>query len=211
MAVLTLLAIYIRHNLKKRPGRLQVFVEWYVDFIYNTFENTMGKHNLRFAPYFGSLFLFLCVGNALGLLGLRPITADLNTTAGCAAITFFCIHFFSIKGKGFGGYIKHMSDPIPIMLPINAIGELAFPISLCLRLFGNITGGAIIVALCMSALGGISAGWNLPLDMPIFAIGLPIIANLFFDVFEPVLQAFIFFTLSITFVGINTQPAHAEH
>jgi F0F1-type ATP synthase membrane subunit a len=63
----------------------------------------------------------------------------------------------------------------------------------------------------MSALGSISAGWTLPLDMPIFAIGLPIIANLFFDVFEPVLQAFIFFTRSITFVGINTPPAHAEH
>ncbi len=208
MAILIVLAIVVNRNLKERPGKLQSLVETYVDFMYGLVETSMGKHNMGFAPYFSSLFIFLIFGNALGLLHIRPVTADLNTTFAVALITFFCIHFFSIKDKGIKGYIKHMADPMAFLLPINVIGETAFPISLAFRLFGNITGGMIIVELLIAALEALSHSIGIPI--PLAEIGLPIFLNAFFDIFEPILQAYIFLILSVTFIGLNTVPHHQK-
>lgn len=190
------------------PKGSQIWAEMIVDTIYNLVGNTMGKQHMKFAPYIGTLFMFLICGNALGLLDQRPVTADMNTTFALAGITFVLIHYNSIRTRSLKGYIKHMSEPYAFMLPVNLVGELAFPISLSFRLFGNITGGMIIMKLLFTGLESITHG--LSVSIPFLIIGIPLPANFFFDMFEAVLQAFIFTMLTMVFVA-NGMATHESH
>jgi len=206
---LILFALVSTRNMQKIPKGSQAFAELIVDTIYNLVGNTMGKENQnKFAPYIGTLFMFLILGNALGLLDQRPVTSDVNTTFALAGVTFILIHYNAIRTRSFKGYIKHMSEPYPFMLPINLVGELAFPISLSFRLFGNITGGMIIMSLLLGGLEGITHGLSIPI--PFLQIAIPLPANFFFDMFEAVLQAFIFTMLTMVFVA-NGMAKHGDH
>jgi len=198
-AVMIAFAFIATRKLEKVPKGIQLYVEYIVESIYNLVAQTMGKQNINFAPYIGTLFIFLLIGNLLGLLDLRPISANINTTFALAAITFFLIQYSSIKSRGFKGYIKNMSYPYAFMLPINIIGELSFPVSLAFRLFGNILGGTIIMMLAYSGLEHLSA--IISEKVPIFLIAIPLPLNLFFDIFEAILQSFIFTMLSMVFIA----------
>ena len=201
-------ALISTRKMSRIPKGSQGVAELIVEFVYDLVGNTMGKHNLRFAPYIGTLFIFLIIGNSLGLLEQRPITADLNTTFALAGITFILIHYNAMRSQTVKGYIKHLSSPYPFMLPINLVGELAFPLSLSFRLFGNITGGVIIMALLFGGLEGVTEG--LEITVPFLLIGIPLPANFFFDIFEPILQAFIFTMLSMVFIS-NGIVQHEHH
>jgi F-type H+-transporting ATPase subunit a len=122
------------------------------------------------------------------LLGFRPPTADLVMTLSMALITFVLINYYGIKEKGLGGRIKSLASPNAAILPIRILVDLAIPVSLACRLFGNILGGMIVMDLLKYALG---AG----------GIGLTPLAGLYFNVFHPAIQAFIFITLSLTFIS----------
>jgi len=192
-------AFFSTRKLDKTPKGIQLYAEYFVEAIYNFVQNTMGKHNIKFAPYIGTLFIFLLLGNLLGLLGLRPITANVNTTFALATFTFLLIQYSAIKSRRFKGYIKNMSQPYIFMLPINIIGEISFPISLSFRLFGNITGGTIIMML---AYGGLEKLSELIFKkVPFLMIAIPLPLNLFFDIFEGLLQAFIFTMLTMVFIA----------
>ncbi len=208
-AVMIAFAYISTRRLEEKPRGIQLVAEYIVEFVYNFTEGAMGKRNTNFSPYIGTLFMVLVIGNSLGLLGLRPITADINMTFALAGLTFFLVHYNSVKAKGIVGYIKHMSAPYPFMLPINLVGELAFPLSLSFRLFGNIAGGTIIMALMFSGLRSASESLNLPIPLLQFLIPLP--ANLFFDIFEPILQGFVFTMLTMVFIAINNIPHHEDH
>jgi F-type H+-transporting ATPase subunit a len=208
MAVMITFAYLATRKLEEKPKGIQLVAEYIVEFIYKFTEGAMGKHNSNFSPYVGTLFIFLILGNSLGLWGLRPVTADVNTTFALAGITFFLVHYNSIKSKGIGGYLGHMSAPYPFMLPINIVGELAFPISLSFRLFGNIAGGMIIMALIFTGLESVSE--SLQMSIPFLQFLIPIPANLFFDIFEPILQAFVFTMLTMVFISINNLK-HEAH
>ncbi len=209
MAIMITFALIATRKMEQKPTGIQLVAEYIVEFVYNFTEGAMGKRNSNFAPYIGTLFIFLILGNSLGLWGLRPVTADVNTTFALAGITFFLVHFNSIKSKGIGGYIGHLSAPYAFMLPINIVGELAFPISLSFRLFGNIAGGMIIMALIFTGLDSVSE--SLSLSIPFFQFLIPLPANLFFDIFEPILQGFVFTMLTMVFISINNMPHHEEH
>jgi F-type H+-transporting ATPase subunit a len=208
MAVMITFAYFATRKLEEKPKGIQLVAEYIVEFIYKFTEGAMGKHNSNFSPYIGTLFIFLILGNSLGLWGLRPVTADVNTTFALAGITFFLVHYNSIKAKGIGGYLGHMSAPYPFMLPINIVGELAFPISLSFRLFGNIAGGMIIMALIFTGLESVSE--SLRMSIPFLQFLIPLPANLFFDIFEPILQAFVFTMLTMVFISINNLK-HEAH
>ena len=201
-------ALISTRKLTRVPKGAQGVAELIVDTMYNLVGNTMGKEHIKFTPYIGTLFLFLICGNALGLLEQRPVTADVNTTFALAGITFVLIHYNSIRARSLKGYIKHMSEPYPFMLPVNLVGELAFPISLSFRLFGNITGGMIIMSLLLHGLEGITHGMSI--SIPFLQIGIPLPANFFFDIFEAVLQAFIFTMLTMVFIA-NGMTKHESH
>ncbi|HCX65050.1 MAG TPA: ATP synthase F0 subunit A, partial [Eubacteriaceae bacterium] len=170
MGAILIFAYLATKNMKRVPGKAQLVGEMIIDAINNLTENTMGKKNMSFAPYMLALFLYLGVANLLGVVALRPPTADLTMTFALSILTFILTQAFGFKAKGFGGYLKSFAEPIPLLLPINIISELANPISLSFRLFGNMLGGVIIMGLIYSGLS----------NLMFFAAGIPIFAHLYF-------------------------------
>ncbi|QEK13223.1 F0F1 ATP synthase subunit A [Crassaminicella thermophila] len=200
MVLLIGFSFIVTRKFERVPKGLQNAVELLVDGIYNLTAQTMGEDKIAFAPYIGTIIIYLICANLSGLFGLRPPTADVNTTMGLAIITFVMIHFFGMKRKGVGGYLKGFLDPFPVMLPLNIIGELATPISLSFRLFGNIVGGLIIMNLLYGGLQSLSL--KLGIGIPIFQAAIPAPLHLYFDLFAGVLQSFIFSMLTMVFVSI---------
>ena len=204
-AAMIVFALFAGRNLKRNPRGLQAVGELIVEFVYNFVKNTMGKQNLSFAPFIGTLFFFLIICNALGMLGQRAATADVNFAFALGLMVFFLIQYNSIKSKGLLGYLGHFYDrDMPmliriIMLPIKIIEEIVFPVSLSFRLFGNILAGYIILELYMGLMHSVSAKFHAPL--PFFQIITPLPVNAFFDMFEPFLQAFVFSMLTMSFIA----------
>lgn len=184
MLVIILLAWLGGRNLEKIPGTFQNIMEILVDAINGLTKSTMGEDKMKFAPYMGTLALYLAFANLSGLLALRPPTADLNTTLALALMTFFATQYYGLRSKGVG-YLKGFIEPFPLLLPLNIIGEIANPISLSFRLFGNIVGGVIIMGLLYSVL----------------PIVVPVLPHIYFDVFSGLLQTFIFLMLSMVFIS----------
>jgi len=191
---------FATRNLEKIPGKLQNALEALVDAIYGLTKQSMGDDKVGFAPYMGTLLIYLTIANLLGLVGFRPPTADVNTTLSLAIMTFAMIHGFGMKSKGVGTYLKGFTEPFAALTPLNVIGELATPISLGFRLFGNIVGGLIIMSLLYSALAVLSA--KIGLGIPIFQTAIPAPFHIYFDLFAGVLQSFIFVMLSMVFVSM---------
>jgi F-type H+-transporting ATPase subunit a len=190
MAVLIVLAIIVRVKLSKFkdvPTGFQNFVEFIVEAMHNFCVGTMGEKNSNFGGWFFGMFVFILVSNLSGLFNLRPPTSDLATTAAFAISTFVMIHVFGIM-KSKKAYFKAYLEPLPFLLPLNLVGELAVPISLSFRLFGNLLGGLIVMGLWYS------------LVPFILQLGVPAVLHIYFDIFAGVLQAYIFVILSMTFI-----------
>ena len=185
MALLIGLALIFRRNLKTYPGRVQNVLELIVEGFTNLVSTTMGAARIGFMPYMITLFMFIAFSNMLGLFGLRPPTSDLNITLGLALLTFLAIHFYGFKIKGLR-YLASFAEPFFPILPLNIIGELAKPVSLSFRLFGNILGGAVLMAM----IGGS------------IAIFVPIFPSLYFELFAGLLQSFIFVMLTMVFITL---------
>ncbi|MDR0853396.1 MAG: F0F1 ATP synthase subunit A [Clostridiales Family XIII bacterium] len=186
-------------NLKRDPKGLQAVAELIIEYVYSFVRDSMGKRNMGFAPYIGTLFIYLLVCNAIGLLGFRAPTADLNFTVAMGILVFFLIQINSMRAKGVGGYFKHFAQPYPFMIPINVLEEFTFPISLSFRIFGNILAGVIVMELLFELLGFVSMEL-LHLPIPLFQAVIPLPLNAFFDIFEPALQAFVFCMLTMSFI-----------
>ena len=192
MAVIIILCVVSTRNLKTVPGKMQTISELIVTTMNNMVESTMGKKNMSFAPYMLTLIVYLAFANTVGLIGMRPPTADLNMTLALSILTFILTQFFAIKSKGIGTYLKGYIEPFPFLLPMNIMGELANPISLGFRLFGNLLGGTIIMGLLYTGL------MNL-IKLPLV---IPIVAHAYFDIFSGLLQSFIFVMLSMVFIAM---------
>ncbi|MBM7615124.1 F0F1 ATP synthase subunit A [Alkaliphilus hydrothermalis] len=204
MGVLTLFAIVSTRSLNRIPKGMQNVAEAVVDLFNNFTADTMGEQQKGFSPYMGSLALLLLFANLAGLFGLRPPTADLNTTFALATMTFLIIHLGGMKKKGIKGYLKNYIEPFPAMLPLNIIGELAFPVSLAFRLFGNVVAGALIITLLYGALQSLSGMLGITI-IPVFQAAIPIVFHLYFDLFSGVLQTFIFVMLSMVFISMAVE------
>ncbi|NLM05011.1 MAG: F0F1 ATP synthase subunit A [Clostridiales bacterium] len=203
MAMLIIGAWLLTRNFEKIPKGAQNVVEVLVDTINNFTTETMGEKNRVFAPYIGTIFLFLTVGNLIGLLGLRPPTSDVNTTFALSMLTFVIIHYNSIKYSSLGGYVKGYFEPFPVLFPMNVLGDLATPISLSFRLFGNVTGGLIVMSLLYQALASFSSMIGLK-TIPVLQAVIPVVFHVYFDMFSGILQSFIFVMLSMVFIGDAT-------
>lgn len=186
-------------KMEKIPKGAQAVGELFVETVYNMVEETMGKENLKFAPYIGTLLAFLGLGSMLGILDLRPITADINTTVPLALVSFVMIHFNAIRAKTARGYVKDLASPYAFMLPLTVLDDLFFPVTLAMRLFGNILAGVIVMSLLYGGLESLSA--MLGSQVPFFQIAIPLPLNFFFDMFEPILQAYIFVMLTMVFTS----------
>lgn len=202
MAVIFFVALWLASGLKKVPGRKQTVAEIAVNTLYNLVGNTMGKDRLYFAPYIGTLFVFSLCSSLMGLFGLRPPTGDLNTTMCWALITFGMVQVFGVKSKGLYAKVHSLVEPMPLMFPLNFIGEFSSPVSLMFRHFGNIAAGIAITSLLYSGLAAASNmafGWFT--SIPILQLGIPAILSVYFDLFTSCLQAFIFIMLTMVYVA----------
>lgn len=198
MGLIAIFSYFATRNLKKKASGMQIVTESIVTGINDLTEQTMGSKLKGFSPYIGTLLIYVGLSNIAGLFGLRPPTADVNTTMSLAIITFLMIHIFGLKHNGFN-YIKGFGKPFVAMLPLNIMGELATPISLGFRLFGNVVGGLIIMNLLYGALAGLTPA---VIGIPIFQAGLPVLLHLYFDLFAGLLQSFIFAMLTMVFISI---------
>jgi len=152
--ILSLAGWFLGKNLKKRPGKLQVLTEKGVMMLHNLVCDTMGKHNAHWMPYIGTIFLSSLLGSFIGLTGfLRSSTADLSVPLTWGIMTSVIIWYQSIKHNGFLNWLKGFTEPIFVMTPMNIISEIAQPISMAFRHFGNVAGGGVITSILYTALG----------------------------------------------------------
>ncbi len=152
MVLLCAAGIILGRNLKKRPGRMQVITEKGVTMIYSLVEETMGRHNAYWTPYIAALFLSSLGGSLIGMTGiLRSTTSDISTTLTWALMTSFLVWGCTIKNSGFKTFLKGYINPM------NIISDIAQPVSMGFRHFGNIMGGSVLTSLLYSALAAGSA------------------------------------------------------
>lgn len=195
--VLTIVAICLTRNLKQRPDKKQAALEKIYDMISSTISSTMGEGYKKFLPYVGSLMLYLLVLNFMGLIGIEPPTKDLSVTAGLAVSSFLVIHGTAIKRNGVGGYLHGYFKPFWFMSPINIMEKITFPISIALRLFGNMLAATILVDMVYEFLGSFCYG--------IFSIGAPIILHGYFDLFDGAIQMVVFSMLTMIQIKLTAE------
>lgn len=185
MAALTLLSICMVRNLTvENPGKKQQVLELAVGGLNNFFEDLIGEEGKRYIPYLISVAIYVGVANMIGLLGFKPPTKDLNATAALAVMSILLIEYAGFHKKGLKGFIKSFAEPVPIIAPINILELFIKPLSLCMRLFGNVLGAFVVMEL----LKAIAA----PL--------IPIPFSLYFDIFDGLIQAYVFVFLTALFI-----------
>lgn len=155
--ILIIACIKLGKNLQKRPTSIQVLVEKGVSMLYNLTASAMGKHNIHWAPLMGTIFLSSICGSYIGLTGfLRSSTADLSCTLVWAVMVSVIIWTNNIKHNGFVGWLKGFTEPMAVMTPMNIISEIAQPLSMAFRHFGNIAGGTVISSIIYAAFAMLS-------------------------------------------------------
>ena len=212
MAVIAVLCLWLTHDLKvtnisKRQAVAEFLVEKANSFVRG---NTRGYKFDYMIPFIAALFTTSVFSNLISLLGLRSPTADLSTEAAWAVVVFIMITAKKIQTNKLGGYLKGFTQPIPVMTPFNILSELATPVSMACRHFGNILSGVVIDGLIYAALAtatkalfGLIPGavGNVLGTIPFLSVGLPAITSLYFDWFSGVMQAFIFCMLTIMYIA----------
>jgi len=211
MIIITTICIILTRNLKvDNISKRQAFAEMLVEAADNFVVGNMGEKFRYFVPFVAALFATSLVSNMISLIGLRSPTADLNTEAAWAVIVFTLITAQKIKTNGLGGYLKGFTTPIKVMTPFNILSELATPISLACRHFGNILSGIVINTLIYSSLAlasekllGLIPGavGQVLSHVPILAVGVPAILSVYFDWFTGVMQAYIFCMLTTMYIA----------
>ena len=183
--ILIVAGILLGRNLQKRPGKMQVLTEKGVTMLMNLVTDTMGKHNIGWVPYIGTVFMTSILGSLIGMTGiLRSTTADLAVVLTWSVMTSVIIWYQNIKHNGFFGWLKGFTEPIVVMTPMNIVSEIAQPVAMAFRHFGNVAGGGIITMIIYTALslattaliGAISGSVVMPIIMLVIGIALMVLA-----------------------------------
>ena len=198
--------LFLTHGLKtKNMSRRQIIAEWIVNTVDNLVKTNMGEFFMGFGPFIAAMLGLSACSSLLTLIGLFPPTSDINVTGGWALLTFILITYYKFKA-GPLIYIKSFGDPVPFLAPLNIISEVATPISMAFRHYGNVLSGSIISILIANLLTNVSKmifGF-LPGYLggfPYLRVGLPAILSIYFDLFSGALQAFIFAMLTMLYVS----------
>ena len=190
MAILVGLSVYLGSNLKVRnPGKKQQLAEIIVSWFDNFTGELLGEHGKQYSTIISVILIYIGVSNLIGLFGLKPPTKDLNVTIGLSVISIFLIEIAGFRRKGAKGWIKHFSEPVAIVTPINILELVIRPLSLCMRLFGNVLGAFIIMELIKM----------------VVPIGVPAIFSLYFDIFDGLIQAYVFVFLTSLYIQDATE------
>ncbi|MGN0778688.1 MAG: F0F1 ATP synthase subunit A [Aristaeellaceae bacterium] len=204
--------LFLTHGIQENKGGMrQMAAEWIVEKLDGLVGSNMDPvFHFAYSPFVGAIMALSVCSSLMSLLGLYPPTSDLNVVGGWGILVFMLITKNKLKA-GVGYYLKGFTEPIPVMLPMNIISEIATPVSMTFRHFGNVLSGSVVSALVAWALQGASAallGW-LPGalgQIPFLQIGLPAILSAYFDVFSGCIQAFIFAMLTMLYIS-SAYPA----
>lgn len=210
MVILSILflCLYLTHGIKEAcDTKRQHLAEWIVEQTEKLVSSNMSQYFLRsgFAPFIAAILGLSAFSSLISLLGLFPPTSDMNVVAGWAILVFILITYYKMK-CGPLHYLKSFAEPVAPLLPLNVISEVATPVSMAFRHYGNILSGTVVSVLIAAALQGLSSlvlGW-LPGflgEFPFLQIGLPGILSLYFDLFSGCLQAFIFAMLTMLYIA----------
>lgn len=199
------LCIFLTRGLKTRPDSTrQIVAEWIVEKTESLVKSNMGTYFSSFPPFIAAILALSALSSLLTLVGLFPPTSDLNVVAGWAILVFILITYYKMK-CGPLHYIKEMASPV-VMTPMNVISEIATPISMSFRHYGNVLSGSVVSALVGTALQGLSlsifGGLPGPFgSFPYLRIGIPAVLSLYFDIFSGCIQAFIFAMLTMLYIA----------
>lgn len=185
MAIIMILTLVLTRNMKvENPGKLQVGVEYVVESLQNIVRGIVGHEGERYVPYLATVLVFLGISNVFAVTGMKPPTKDLNVSAAVALMSIILVQIASIRQNRVKGWLKGFTKPIAVVTPIN-IMELAIrPLSLCMRLFGNVLGAFVVMKLLEHL-------------VPII---LPAVFSLYFDFFDGLIQAYVFVFLTGLFI-----------
>lgn len=185
MAIMMIASLILVRGLKVRNiSKKQAALESGMSFIYDFFEGLLGKEGKAYIPYLITVVIYIGIANMIGLLGFKSPTKDLNVTVSLAVMSIVLVEVAGIRKKSVRGWIKSFAEPIAIIAPINVLELFIRPLSLCMRLFGNVLGAIVVMALIKHLL---------PLIVP-----LPF--SFYFDIFDGVIQAYVFVFLTSLYI-----------
>ena len=198
--------LYLTHGISEKCDlKRQHLAELIVEKVDGLVVENMGEYFKGFSPFIIAMMALSAFSSLLSLFGLFPPTSDINIVGGWALLVFFLITYYKLKA-GPWVYMKSFAQPVAILTPSNIISEVATPVSMAFRHYGNVLSGSVISVLLATALGGLSSMvlGKLPgflADIPLFQIGIPAVLSIYFDVFSGCLQAFIFAMLTMMYVA----------
>ncbi len=185
MAVLVIASILLVRNLQvEQVGKKQLALETVIGSLHQFFYDLLGEEGKRYIPYLMTVGLYIAFSNMIGLLGMKSPTKDVGVTGALALMSIILIEYSGVHKKGAKGFLKSFAEPIPIMLPMNILEIFIRPLSLCMRLFGNILGAFVIMEL-------------IKIVAPLL---VPIPFSFYFDLFDGFIQAYVFVFLTSLFI-----------
>ena len=185
MAVLIILSKFLVRNLKiDHVDKKQLLLESAISWIYNFFYDILGEHGKRYIPYMITVIVYIGFANVIGLFGMKPPTKDMNVTIALSVMSIVVVEYAGIHKKGVKGWIKGFAEPVAIVAPINVLELFIRPLSLCMRLFGNVLGAFVVMEL-------------IKLCIPVF---VPAVFSCYFDIFDGLIQAYVFVFLTSLFI-----------
>lgn len=186
MAVLVAISIWLTHGMTvHNPGRKQVVAEFIVTTLDNFTSGLLGEHGKQYGTYIATVLIYLGFANIIGIFGLKPPTKDMNVTIALSLMSIILIEAAGVIAKGPWGWVKSFTQPIAIVTPINILEIFIRPLSLCMRLFGNVLGAFVIMEIVKQ----------------VVPVGVPAILSLYFDLFDGLIQAYVFVFLTSLFVA----------
>lgn len=209
LVILIVLAVclILTRNLQKVPtSKRQCAAEYIVETVNNMIGANMGSDSMAYAPYIAAVFAYILIGTLISMIGFRSITADISVTGSLALMTFVLITYTKIRSHGIGKYL------LSFVNPLNIISEVATPVAMALRLFGNVAGGMIITVILYAALGAASGSvYNLlgftadAYYFNIFQIGIPAVLSIYFDLFSGAIQSYVFIMLTMAYIKMGKE------
>ena len=194
MAVWMVVTLLATRNLKVRnPGKVQVILESAVNFLNGFVKETIGLHWRPFAPYLGTVALYIGLANIISIFGLVPPTKDVSVTAALAIMSLFLIYGAQFRYNGLRGGMKRFAEPMPLLTPINLMEIAIRPLALCMRLFGNVLGAYIIMEMIKYLVPAV----------------VPAVFCIYFDLFDGLIQTIVFVFLTALFAGEGIKEEEA--
>ncbi|MDO4284609.1 MAG: F0F1 ATP synthase subunit A [Eubacteriales bacterium] len=185
MAVLVALAIWLTRGLKvQNPGKRQVAAEYIVTWLDQFTAGMLGEKGKQYGPYLATVLIYIGFANLIGIFGFKPPTKDLNVTVALALMSIILIEAAGIRARGPKKWLRSFAEPVAVVTPINVMEIFIRPLSLCMRLFGNVIGSFVIMELIKM----------------LIPVGVPLVFSFYFDIFDGLIQAYVFVFLTSLFI-----------